>query len=101
MDAKTAGEATKVNNAWVSGNISYYKRGNVVFVKISNFKTSNNITSETVVATIPAGYRPPQEIYASSHKGTGKYMSIYGGGNISVYESLESFYSVICYPVWG
>lgn len=53
--------ATKVGSLWTAGNITAHRKGNCCICKIDG-ATIQKVTSRTVIATLPSGYRPLTEV---------------------------------------
>lgn len=89
-----------------SGSITVCKSGDCVTVSF-NGVTTGNISSRSVIATIPAGYRPPMEVYSTGNSGTastnGSGIMIETGGSVKVDPKVKNLtlYDHITYCAWS
>lgn len=82
--------------------VSYCKRGNIVFVKISSASVG---TTWTTLATLPTGYRPNASITTSGSAGSygklhiGVLVSTGGAVQVACAESRTDGHALVAFPV--
>lgn len=100
--SRATGQATKSGNYYSSGIIYFCRMNGVVSISFHGIALGT-ISARTVIATIPAGFRPPYDMTVSSTQYTTLGCFVSANGNISVEPAMsgKTLWASLTYVAWN
>lgn len=89
-------------NVWEDqGFINVYKQGNIVELKMQPY-IKTEVTSRTVIAILPEGFRPPAETYGGQPEYNLLSVIVRGNGEIAIDPTTAGQkYETLVFPAWN